>query len=499
MNTRTTMIPDLSGLEPAMVWAHFATLCRIPRQSKKEAALREHLRQWASARGLDSTVDAAGNLILRKPASKGRESVPGTVLQAHLDMVCQKNTATVHDFARDPIVPVLRDGWLRAENTTLGADNGIGVALALAVLEDQSLAHGPIEVLLTVDEEAGMGGARGLEPGLLKGGRMLNLDTEEWGEFYLGCAGGLDVDVSRDGTPDAMPAGHSAWRITLNGLRGGHSGVNIHEERGNAIKLLVRVLTDLEVQFGLRLARLDGGTARNALAREAFAEIAIAVAHEAELQTRLADWQARLVRELQGVDEGLRLSAQPATVAQVMSATEQTVWLTSLHASPHGVKCMSRALPGVVETSCNLGMVTLTPDVSRCNFLVRSLVEGGVEMLADEILSLFSLSRTQAATSGYYPGWAPKPDSPLLALCQSVYRRMFGQGQNAKVQVIHAGLECGLIGAKYPGLDVVSFGPTIHSPHAPGESVEVASVGHAWELLKAILAAMVEDSAAVAR
>ena len=528
MTNHTPLIPDLSGLEPAAVWSHFATLCRIPRQSKKEAALREHLRRWASERGLASTVDAAGNLILRKPASKGREKVPGTILQAHLDMVCQKNTDTVHDFARDPIVPVLRDGWLRAENTTLGADNGIGVALALAVVEDRSLCHGPIEALFTVDEEAGMGGARGLEPGLLQGRQMLNLDTEEWGEFYLGCAGGLDVDVSRKGDAEAMPAGYSAWRITLNGLRGGHSGVNIHEERGNAIKLLVRVLKDLEASLlnpaekdttptaqsaqnavhpstgsgrtesnaqsgtstGLRLSRLDGGTARNALPREAFAEIGVAVGREAELHSHLADWQARLVREFQGVDEGLRLSAQPAKVDAVMSAQEQAIWLASLHAAPHGVKRMSRALPGVVETSCNLGMVALTPEASSCNFLVRSLVDGGVEMLADEIRSLFSLSGTRAVTSGYYPGWAPKPDSPLLALCQSVYRCTHGQGQDAKVQVIHAGLECGLIGAKYPGLDIVSFGPTIHSPHAPGESVEVASVGHAWELLKAILAAM---------
>jgi len=319
---------------------------------------------------------------------------------------------------------------------------------------------------------------------------MLNLDTEEWGEFYLGCAGGLDVNVSRSGTAEAMPTGYSAWRITLNGLRGGHSGVNIHEERGNAIKLLARVLKDLEARFALRLARLDGGTARNALPREAFAEIGVPVAREAELQARAADWQARLVRELQGVDEGVRVSAQPAIITQVMTAQEQAVWLASLHAAPHGVKRMSRALPGVVETSCNLGMVALVPGESSCNFLVRSLVDGGVEMLGDEILSLFSLSGTQASTSGYYPGWAPKPDSPLLALCQSVYRRRFGQGQDAKVQVIHAGLECGLIGAKYPGLDIVSLGPTIHSPHAPGEAVEVASVERTWDLLTAILASM---------
>jgi hypothetical protein len=225
-------------------------------------------------------------------------------------------------------------------------------------------------------------------------------------------------------------------------------------------------------------------------AREAFAEIGIVIGCETELHTRLAAWQDRLVRELRGVDEGVRVLAEPVTVERVMSAHEQSLWLASLHAAPHGVRRMSRALPGVVETSCNLGMVALTPTESSCNFLVRSLIDGGVEMLGDEILSLFSLSGTRASTSGYYPGWAPKPDSPLLALCQLVYRRTYGQGQDATVQVIHAGLECGLIGAKYPGLDIVSFGPTIHGPHAPGEAVEVASVERTWGLLTAILAAM---------
>ena len=488
MTTNTRPIPDLSGLEPAIVWTHFATLCRIPRQSKQEAALREHLQHWASERGLESTVDAAGNLIIRKAASKGRENAPGTILQAHLDMVCQKNTETVHDFSRDAIVPVLRDGWLRAENTTLGADNGIGVALALAVLEDRSLCHGPIEALFTVDEEAGMGGARGLESGVLNGRLMLNLDTEEWGEFYLGCAGGQDVNVARCGVAEPLPADFSAWRVALGGLRGGHSGVDIHQERGNAIKLLVRALNDLALHMPLRLSRLEGGTARNALPREAFAEIGVAKDDEAVLHERLRSWQACFKAELHGADDGVSLSCQATSIAQIMSSHEQSVWLASLHAAPHGVRRMSRQLPGVVETSCNLGMVALTPTESSCNFLVRSLIDSGNEALADEIISLFSLSGTRAGKSGGYPGWTPKPDSALLALCQSVYRRAYGS--DAKVQVIHAGLECGLIGAKYPGLDIVSFGPTIRGPHAPGEAVDVASVARTWTLLTSILAAI---------
>lgn len=482
-----------ADLQPAAVWAHFATLCAIPRASKQETALRQHIKEWAEARGLAVIVDDAGNLIIRKPASAGCEQAPGVVLQAHLDMVCQKNAESSHDFARDPVTPVLQDGWLKAETTTLGADNGIGVALMLAALEDASLLHGPLEVLLTVDEEAGMGGARGLAPGVLRGGLMLNLDTEEWGEFYLGCAGGLDVNVARPGAGEAMPAGHAVCRISLRGLRGGHSGVDIHEERGNAIKLLVRVLRELEAMMPVRLVELQGGSARNALPREAFATIAVPAAKLSRLPELLGQSQALLRQELSGIDAALVLEMVPAQATQVMAQVEQDVWLASLHAAPHGVRRMSRQVPGVVEISNNLGMVDLHPDGGACNFMVRSLLDSGSLALADEIVSLFALSGTKAEKAGYYPGWAPNPASPLLARCQAVYRRDFGA--DSQVQVIHAGLECGIIGAKYPGLDIVSFGPTIRGAHAPGESVEIASVGRCWELLKAILASLAEKEA----
>lgn len=474
-----------SGLEPAAVWAHFSTLCAIPRVSKDEGRLREHLRAWAEGRGLPATVDVAGNLIVRKPASPGREGVPGVVLQGHLDMVCQKNADSGHDFHVDPIRPVVRDGWLVAEKTTLGADNGIGVALILAVLEDISLEHGPLEALFTVDEEAGMGGAHGLQAGALQGRLMLNLDTEVWGQFYLGCAGGIDVNVERPGRGEAWPAAHQAWRIDLRGLRGGHSGVDIHEERGNAIKLLVRVLRDLESTFALRLVALGGGSARNALPREAFAGLAVAAGAGPAMQGRLADWQDTLRQELRGVDDGIELTLSPDTAGEVMAASEQTVWLASLHAAPHGVRRMSRQVPGVVETSNNLGMVDVHPNGGACNFMVRSLIDSGNRALADEICSLWALSGSRAEKSGHYPGWAPNPESALLKLCQAVYRRDFGE--DSTVQVIHAGLECGIIGAKYPGLDTVSFGPTICGAHAPGERVEIASVERCWRLLKAIL------------
>jgi dipeptidase D len=485
--------PVFAGLDPTAVWRHFSALCRMPRQSKAEAALRDHLRAWADGKGLASTIDAAGNLLVRKAASAGCRNAAGVVLQAHLDMVCQKNSDSSHDFARDPIRPLRQGDWLVAENTTLGADNGIGVALILAVLEDTSLVHGPLEALLTVDEEAGMGGAQGLEPDVLDGRLLLNLDTEEWGEFFIGCAGGLDVNVSRGSVAEACPAAHSFWRVELKGLRGGHSGVDIHEERGNAIKLLVRVLRDLEGRVPLRLAELNGGTARNALPREAAATIAVSAGLADALPAALASWQGLLRDELQGVDEGLRLSASPAPEGPVMPSGEQALWLASLHAAPHGVRRRSLSVPGVVETSNNLGMVALGPAGGSCNFMVRSLRDSAARALADEIVSLFSLTGTEAEASGHYPGWTPNAASPLLDLCQAVYQREFGA--SSTLQVIHAGLECGLIAAKYPDMDIVSFGPTIRGAHAPGERVDIASVGRVWHLLTAILAAAAGSAA----
>lgn len=333
-----------------------------------------------------------------------------------------------------------------------------------------------------------MGGAHGLAAGALQGRLMLNLDTEAWGEFFVGCAGGCDVDVERTAVPEAPPPGWNFRRIDLRGLRGGHSGVDIHEGRGNALKLLVRVLRDLEAAVPLRLAQLAGGTARNALPREAHAVVAIAPGFEAALADRLADWQAGLSAELNDIDPGLVLTSAEAAPEPVVSEAEQRVWLASLHAAPFGVEQWSRHLPGVVETSNNVGVVALGAAGGRANFMVRSLVDRGSEALASRIVSLFALSGTPARVSGRYPGWAPDPASALLALCKETYRREFGA--DAAVQVIHAGLECGIIGAKHPGMDTVSFGPTIRGAHAPGEAVEIASVGRCWHLLQAILAAV---------
>ncbi|MBI2380125.1 MAG: aminoacyl-histidine dipeptidase [Gammaproteobacteria bacterium] len=472
------------------VWKHFQILCSIPRPSKHEATLREHLRAWAEQRGLATRIDSAGNLIIRKAATPGMASRRTVVMQGHLDMVCQANAGTEHDFHADPIRPVLKDGWLVAEHTTLGADNGIGVSFALAVLESADIPHGPLEVLFTLDEEAGMGGALGLDTDVLSGDLLINIDTEDWGEFYLGCAGGIDVNAHAHYAEEPVPAGYMGLKLSIKGLRGGHSGVNIHQERGSAIKLMVRLLRKLEGLTDLRLARFEGGTARNALAREAMAVVTIPDGDLAKVEALLAQYQALYRQELVGIDEGVLIGQEPAAVSKLMAPADQARILGVLHAAPHGVKRQSLRVPGVVETSNNMGVVRIAEGEFSVNFMVRSLLDSGTAQLADEIESLFSLIGVQVEREGGYPGWAPNPDSRLLALFQEVYAREFSA--TAEVKVIHAGLECGILGAKYPAMDMVSFGPNIRGAHAPGERVEVESVEKAWKLLKAVLKAIPE-------
>lgn len=476
--------------QPHSVWAHFATLCAIPRSSRHEAALREHLIAWAGTHGIEASVDPVGNLILRKPASPGSEDRPGVVLQGHLDMVCQANAGTVHDFEHDPIHAVVRDGWVVAEETTLGADNGIGVALALAALEEPGLVHPSLEVLLTINEEDGMDGARGLAPDTLKGRTLINLDTEEWGHFYLGCAGGVDVEVSRKLELETLPADHVLRRIAVSGLRGGHSGIDIHLGRGNAIKLLTEALLDLAGRFDLRVIELHGGSARNAIPREATALVALpaeaATQLESWAQQRQADWRWRHAE----ADPAVTLTCLPAdgTPHQAITQKERDNLLAFLERSAYGVAEMSADFPGVVETSNNLGVAKLGDGRFEADLLVRSLRDADMHGLADALIGQAAAHGMAANKDGAYPGWTPDPDSPLLARCQQVYTERFGQP--ASLQVIHAGLECGLLAASHPQLDMISFGPDIRGAHAPGERVEIASVGRCWELLKAVLQAL---------
>jgi dipeptidase D len=487
------------NLQPQSVWAHFATLCAIPRPSYKEAALREHLIEWAQARGITTGVDSVGNLILKKSASPGCEGQPGVILQGHLDMVCQANSGTQHDFERDPINAVVRDGWVLAENTTLGADNGIGVALALAALEEPGQVHPPLEVLLTINEESGMDGARGLQPGTLHGTTLINIDTEEWGHFYLGCAGGVDVEVRHDCQMEELPPGYVTMRMEVAGLRGGHSGIDIHLGRGNAIKLLAEALRDLAAHTDLRLIALHGGTARNAIPREAFAVCALRADALAKLDEwarhRHEAWQQRFAQADAKVSFVCRLAGagrrdgvgEVQEVKAVLHA-ERDRLLAFIDTSANGVSRMSDDFPGVTDTSSNLGVLALQQGAFKATFKVRSLQDGRADALAGKLVSFADIYGLRAWKDGAYPGWTPNPASGMLALCQQVYTEQFGQP--ASLQVIHAGLECGLLAASHPHLDMISFGPDIRGAHAPGESVEIESVGRCWQLLKAVLQAL---------
>jgi dipeptidase D len=491
----------LRQLQPRSVWSHFATLCEIPRTSRHEAALRDYLIAWAQARGIASEVDKVGNLILRKPASAGYESAPGVILQGHLDMVCQANAGTRHDFERDPIDAVVRGGWVVAEETTLGADNGIGVALALAALEDADGIHAPLEVLLTVNEESGMDGARGLAAGVLQGRVLINLDSEEWGHFYLGCAGGVDVETHRvcaqeNVPPDDVPRDDALFQLTLGGLRGGHSGLDIHLGRGNAIKLLAEALRDLAARHSMRLLEMQGGTARNAIPREASALLAVPAAQAQQMQAWAQQWQARWRERFAEADAGVSLTVAAVAPAENrplgISDAERDCLLHFLCDAANGVERFSDDFPGVTDTSSNLGVLTLRDGEFHATFKVRSLHDARADALADTLVAFAAECGLQAVKNGAYPGWTPNPDSKLLALCQRVYADQFGQP--ASVQVIHAGLECGLFAASHPHLEMISFGPDIRGAHAPGERVEIVSVARCQTLLKAILQALAESS-----
>ncbi len=480
----TTIIQDL---EPRSVWAHFATLCAIPRPSLHEEALRRYLIDWARARHIDTIVDEVGNLILKKPASPGCESMPGVILQGHLDMVCQSNTGTQHDFEHDPINAVLRDGWVVAEETTLGADNGIGVALALAALEEPGLIHPALEVLLTVNEESGMDGARGLATGTLRGKMLINLDTEEWGHFYLGCAGGVDVELRHECEQEVPPADCVILRFDVSGLSGGHSGIDIHLGRGNAIKLMAEAMRDLSAHTDVRLIEMNGGTARNAIPREAFAVCALPVAAALNIdewvEHRHEAWRERFAQTDANVTFACRVDEMP--VGKAIHHVERDRLLTFLDISANGVSRMSDDFTGVVDTSDNLGVLKLAHGALHVTFKVRSLHDGRADALADKLITHAAGYALRAWKDGMYPGWTPNPTSDLLALCQRVYTKQFGQPAN--LQVIHAGLECGLLASSHPHLDMISFGPDIRGAHAPGERVQIESVARCWLLLKAVL------------
>lgn len=486
----------LDSLTPAPVWRHFRTLCNTPRPSGHEAELATLIERWAGARGFVHERDTAGNLLIRKPATPGHEQAPGVILQGHLDMVAQANADHPHDFTRDPIETYIAEGWLHAQNTTLGADNGLGVAAALAILEDEALTHGPLEALFTLEEESGMGGALNLAEDWLEGRVLLNLDSEDRGQVYIGCAGGADVVVTASLPTSALRDGETSWQLSLTGLVGGHSGIDIHKGRGNANRLLVRVLRALE-PCGARLIDYHGGTLRNALPREAFATLTLAEGEVETAQARLAQVHAELVAELAGVDDGLTLELTPLDTPpqEALTRTASHMLIAALHVAPCGVERMSIEVPGVVETSNNLGVVSLDREgrFQLCA-LVRSLRDSATLDIADRFRALFSLIGAETRIENAYPGWTPDPESPLLARFRQLHQRLLGH--DPAVKVIHAGLECGILGGKYPALEMISFGPQIRGAHSPNERVELASVEEFWTLLRALIEELAEGHAA---
>ena len=481
------MEKNLKELSPRRVWEKFYEITRVPRPSHHEDAIREYLLAEAHTHGIEAEADAAGNVIMRKAATPGMESRKGIVLQAHMDMVPQKNGDKAFDFVRDPIEAYVDGEWVKADGTTLGADNGMGMAAILAVLESDDIEHGPIEALITATEETGMVGANGLKGGMLRGDILVNLDSETEGELYVGCAGGLDASMTFSYEEESVPASSTAFLVEVKGLKGGHSGIEIVLERGNANLVLFRLLKMAEKAFGLRLSSVDGGGLRNAIPREAYAIFGVPTRFKSEFVKRYDLFAADLKAEFRFREPNFKITLnEMPEVDQVLDARTQFGLVYSLVGVPNGVIAMSFAMPGLVETSTNLASVKFEGDdrivVTSSQ---RSSVESAKTYVMQMVESVFALAGADVAHSDGYPGWAPNPQSVLLEKTVGAYERLFGT--EPKVRAIHAGLECGLFLEKYPELEMVSFGPTLRGVHSPDERLEIATVPKFWDLLLEVL------------
>ncbi|MEN8157565.1 MAG: aminoacyl-histidine dipeptidase [Bacteroidota bacterium] len=477
----------ISELQPGEVWSYFEEILAIPRISKQEEKIIQYLESFAKEHGLDCKRDQVGNVLISKPATPGMESKKGVILQSHLDMVGEKNAGSKHDFSKDAIQPLFDQGWIRAKGTTLGADDGIGIAASMAILASDRIKHGPLECLFTVDEESGMTGAFGLQPGFVKGSVLLNLDSEDEGEIFIGCAGGIDTVALLKLKKRRVGRNRVALRVRIGGLKGGHSGDEIHKGLGNSIKILNRFLWNADQRFKVRLASIEGGNARNAIPREAEAVITIP-ANAIELLRVYFDSFATVVkREMEVVEPGLELSLEQVELPDMVIRRKQLKKLfNTLYACPHGVVAMSQEIPNLVETSTNLASVRhIDEEMLEIVTSQRSSVESSKQDIANRMFSLFTLLGARVRHSDGYPGWKPNMDSELLNISSEVYRDLFSK--DAEIKAIHAGLECGLFLQKYPDLDMVSFGPTIKGAHTPEEGIEIETVDRFWKLLLKML------------
>jgi len=477
----------ISQLEPKGIWANFENICKVPRPSRKEEKIIAYIEEFASDNKLNCKKDKVGNILISKPASPGFENRKKVVLQSHLDMVCEKNSDVVHDFENDPIKPYIDGEWVRAEGTTLGADCGIGIAAQLAMLTDTTIKHGPIECLFTVDEETGLTGAFALKQGFFEGKILINLDSEDEGELFIGCAGGIDTVATMSFQPREIPSGFFPLAINVSGLKGGHSGDDINKGRANAIKILVRILWDAYHKYGIKLAAIDGGNLRNAIAREASAVFLVLKGYKENLVAQFNILVHDLEQELLITEPGLKIELSSAEMPEyVISDIHSEKLINTLYACPHGVFSMSYRMPGLVETSTNLASVKVKNNsIVEITTSQRSDQESGKNDIKSMVESVFLLGGASVVHSEGYPGWTPNPNSEILKISKKAYTDLFGK--KPVVRSIHAGLECGLFLEKYPILDMVSFGPTIRGAHSPDERLDIETTEKFWSHLVDVL------------
>ena len=472
----------LAHLQPAAVWQYFEDICQIPHPSKKEERLGTFLMDFAKKHKFEAKQDKAGNVVIKKPASKGFENRKTVVLQSHIDMVCEKNSDKKFDFDNDAIQPVIDGDWVRADGTTLGADDGIGVAASLALLIDNTIQHGPLECLFTVDEETGLTGAFAIEPGFISGEILLNLDSEDEGEIFIGCAGGGDIEAVFNYEDDLVPADSIAYTIWIKGLTGGHSGDEINKGRGNSIKILNRFLYEAHNKLDMRIANIDGGNMRNAIPSNANATIVINKRNDKKWETIFQNLSNEIANEISVQEPRFEISLEKTTLPKtVIDSLTQRVFLLSIYACPHGMVAMSAKIPNLVETSTNLASVKMNPSKHTITVATsqRSSVESGKKNIMNMVESVFTLAHAKVKYSNGYPGWDPNPDSEILKIAEETYKTLFGK--DPIVRAVHAGLECGLFLAKYPRMDMISYGPTVRLAHTPEEKIEIATVDKFWK------------------
>ncbi|GAA4276350.1 aminoacyl-histidine dipeptidase [Aquimarina mytili] len=480
------MNSEIRNLEPKAIWNKFADLNAVPRPSKKEERVIQFMKDFGESLGLTTEIDAVGNVLIRKPATPGMEDRKVVVMQSHLDMVHQKNADTKFDFDTEGIAMYVDGDWVRAKGTTLGADNGLGVATIMAILESKDIQHPAIEALFTIDEETGMTGAMGLEGGWLQGDILLNLDTEEDDEIGVGCAGGVDVTAQRTYKEENVPEGKVGYTISVRGLNGGHSGMDIHKGLGNANKIMNRLLFDGFENFGLRVYEIKGGSLRNAIPRESFATVVVDAIQAEAFEFEIGELSKTIKSELTIVDPDLQIEVvKTGLPAQVMDLGVQEGVLKALYAAHNGVYTMSASISDLVETSNNIAKVTISNGEIVIECLTRSSVESSKSDLVNKLRATFELIGCEVTTSGDYPGWAPNMDSPILKVLDELYQKL--NGQKAHVAACHAGLECGILGQNYPDMDMISFGPTILGAHSPDERASISSTQKYWKFVVEIL------------